>query len=643
MRGCRLSMLVVLALLTAPCIAGDVWEDLMPGVRHLHRTTSMPWDIHVITIDLTNPRIDLRVGIKNDHSKPDAGETVRSICQRYNAVAGINCDFFAPAPDPNPQVGDHSHIPQGHCMTDGLAFLAPGHSSPIVPNRTTLQIPADNSYAVIGTVSTPGQWWWNVAAGGPRILRNGKVWGDPAYTWDPEGLSGLDSRNPRTGAAISQDWHTLILATVDGRQADSVGMTCAELGALLKEFGGYNGMNFDGGGSTTMVINGSTANDPSDGSDRRIANCLMVLDKLRQPASALVHYETGFENLPYPVGSLSGVDGWVGAGEITTGGRDGSQCARFSNATAYRHVTSGSVTGVQWMECYARVSSTSSTAHIQTTTADGAHVASAVRFGPGGQLEAYTTDELGVGYWAALGPYAADTWYRIHVRLDYNINTCQVFVNGVLKASGCAFQGSGAYTGLRAIRFQEDGGGVLCVDDVYVGTVDPDFLRVSPDSLTIVQGGRKLFRGVSGAAPVAWSVVEEKDQYGSVVPAGTVAQIDSSGLLTANAPGSCRVQAQDAGGRVDKSSTILVVARRPIATAKALADGANVAMSGLIVTGRFAGCIYAEEPDRGSGIKIITTKAISEGSLIYVTGALTTLNGERAIIAASLEAYPWVE
>ena len=147
MRKTLVMFLVLGAFVVRPCFAADVWEDLMPGVRHLHRTTVSPkWDIHVVIIDLTNPRVDLRVGIKNDHSKPDAGETVRSLCQRYNAVVGINCDYFATQVEP---WFDHRHIPQGYCVTDGLIMLPYGESSPIVPTRTAIQIPADNTFVVI--------------------------------------------------------------------------------------------------------------------------------------------------------------------------------------------------------------------------------------------------------------------------------------------------------------------------------------------------------------------------------------------------------------------------------------------------------------------------------------------------------------
>ncbi len=640
MRGYLMPLLLAVVAVASPCGATDVWEDLMPGVRHLHRTTSVPWDIHVVTVDLTNPRIDLRTVIKNDHSKPDGGEIVRSMCQRYNAVAGINCDFFAPYPDPNPSVGDHSHIPQGYCMTDGIMMLAPGHASPIVATRTTVAFPADNSYGYVMSPPNPGTYWWNVVAGGPRILRNGKVWGDSTYTWDTEGLGGLDGRQPRTGLAISADWRTLILATVDGRQASSAGMTCAELGALLKEFGGYNGLGFDSGGSTTMVINGVTVNNPSDGTDRRIADGLLILDKLRQGNNPMVHYETGFENLPYPTGPISGIDGWTGSADIVSGGHGGSQCVRVSGGSVHRNVAAASQTGVQWVECYAKVSSAASGACIYAGTQDDLYTAAAVRFGSTGQIEAYTTDENGAGYWTACGPYSTDTWYRVHVRLDYYVNTYQVFIDGVLRASGCAFMSSGANLGLRSVKFQETGGAGLFVDDLYAGSVDPDFLRVSPNTLTIVQGGKMRFQGVSAVPSVTWSVIEEKNASGASVSPGTIAQIDASGVLTANAAGSCKVQAQDGMGRVDRSESVQVISSQPITAAKAMADGVNAAMSGLIVTGCFSGYIYAEEPDRQSGIRIITAKRVPEGSTIYVTGPLTTTaTGERAITATGLESY----
>jgi hypothetical protein len=55
-------------------------------------------------------------------------------------------------------------------------------------------------------------------------------------------------------------------------------MTCPELGALMVDLGAWDATNLDGGGSSTMWVRGSgVLNDPSDGSQRVVANHLAVL------------------------------------------------------------------------------------------------------------------------------------------------------------------------------------------------------------------------------------------------------------------------------------------------------------------------------------------------------------------------------
>src|SRR5262249_6804481 len=60
---------------------------------------------------------------------------------------------------------------------------------------------------------------------------------------------------PRTALGLSQDSRYLILLTLDGRQPGwSDGCYDEETGAWLLAFGTYNGVNMDGGGSTTMAF-----------------------------------------------------------------------------------------------------------------------------------------------------------------------------------------------------------------------------------------------------------------------------------------------------------------------------------------------------------------------------------------------------
>jgi len=60
---------------------------------------------------------------------------------------------------------------------------------------------------------------------------------------------------PRTGYGLGSEGRYLILLTVDGRQTDySEGASLREVGDWLLFFGAWDGINMDGGGSTTMVL-----------------------------------------------------------------------------------------------------------------------------------------------------------------------------------------------------------------------------------------------------------------------------------------------------------------------------------------------------------------------------------------------------
>ena len=114
-----------------------------------------------------------------------------------------------------------------------------------------------------------------IIGGGPSLVREGKpVARSDAGTYD-QGFSL--KRHPRTAAGIRADG-TVVLVTVDGRQpGTSVGMTIAELEALMIEFGSVEAINLDGGGSTTLVIKAKVVNSPSDASgERPVSDALLV-------------------------------------------------------------------------------------------------------------------------------------------------------------------------------------------------------------------------------------------------------------------------------------------------------------------------------------------------------------------------------
>jgi hypothetical protein len=71
---------------------------------------------------------------------------------------------------------------------------------------------------------------------------------------------------------------------VDGRQAVSTGVALEDLAALMLRLGCVEAINLDGGGSTTFNIGGLTVNRPSEGSERPVANALLVFSTSYVPA-----------------------------------------------------------------------------------------------------------------------------------------------------------------------------------------------------------------------------------------------------------------------------------------------------------------------------------------------------------------------
>jgi exopolysaccharide biosynthesis protein len=60
---------------------------------------------------------------------------------------------------------------------------------------------------------------------------------------------------------------------------NSIGISFLESAQILKDLGAKEGMNLDGGGSTTMVIGNKVINTPSDHSgERQIADGIFIFE-----------------------------------------------------------------------------------------------------------------------------------------------------------------------------------------------------------------------------------------------------------------------------------------------------------------------------------------------------------------------------
>lgn len=122
-----------------------------------------------------------------------------------------------------------------------------------------------------------------VINGGPELVRNSRGFITQrrdgfVHADDPSFAYGFVlKRNPRTFAGIDSLGRTL-LVTVDGRSTDDLGLSIPEEADVARSLGLVDALNLDGGGSTTMTLNGQVISHPSDATgERPVGDAILVL------------------------------------------------------------------------------------------------------------------------------------------------------------------------------------------------------------------------------------------------------------------------------------------------------------------------------------------------------------------------------
>ncbi len=134
--------------------------------------------------------------------------------------------------------------------------------------------------------------------GGPTLLKDGKTYRSETTEGWPFASAPLDQanamhrwvnlKNPRTAIGVRDDG-TILLVVVDGQRNDKPaseafaadgGATIEELREMMLALGARDALNLDGGGSSTLVINGKVVNTPSDPTgERPVSDAVIVVSK----------------------------------------------------------------------------------------------------------------------------------------------------------------------------------------------------------------------------------------------------------------------------------------------------------------------------------------------------------------------------
>lgn len=252
-------------------------------------------NINMIEIAPKAKKIRLAVAYSDSLDKTSA------IALQHHALAAVNGSFFKMrGPDP-----DHTTGPTGKTRLE-RSYM--GKNRSVVYMRVNDSLIAGNilgkdsvrkrsqqgviaisnrkDLSILTADSSSLRWEYELVArdvlsSGPMMIANGRNLTIPNDDF-------CNDRHPRTAVGKKADG-TIVLITVDGRNAEAAGMSIPELQKTMFWLGCTEAINLDGGGSTAMYIKDQpykgVVSYPSDNKkfdhegEREVANVIVVLGK----------------------------------------------------------------------------------------------------------------------------------------------------------------------------------------------------------------------------------------------------------------------------------------------------------------------------------------------------------------------------
>lgn len=218
-------------------------------------------NINILEVSLKTKKLKFGLASADSYSDPNPfGGTLKptsEIAQSVGAVAAVNAGFFDMK---NGGAVDFIKI-KGQVFDTSRVYAKQRLPFKQAISAFTIK---DNQVKIIKGEQDKG---WEDKLDAAYVLLTG-----PLLLFDKEAqplakTAFNDNRHPRTCACVTSD-QKLLIVTVDGRAAESEGVSLNELTILLQSLKCKDAINFDGGGSTTMYIKGQPENGvvnyPSD-------------------------------------------------------------------------------------------------------------------------------------------------------------------------------------------------------------------------------------------------------------------------------------------------------------------------------------------------------------------------------------------
>ena len=173
-----------------------------------------------------------------------------------------------------------AHAGGGLTIPAGQVVLSGAGATAELVRRVAGSVSSSNQLRVVTAFQPKRGRICTLVGGWPRLVVDGRSIADSVDLLEGTFPRFSVTRHPRTGVGFSRDSATIYFITVDGRSESSSGMSLGELASLMQSLGVAQGLNLDGGGSTTLVIRGHVVNHPSDSAgERTVGNALLLIKR----------------------------------------------------------------------------------------------------------------------------------------------------------------------------------------------------------------------------------------------------------------------------------------------------------------------------------------------------------------------------
>ena len=199
--------------------------------------------IYVADVRLSSPEY-LKTALAQDAFGKNVTAKTSEMALANNAVLAINGDYYGAQET-------------GYVLRNGVLYRDTAQNG-----QEDLVIYEDGSFEIIVEDQVTAQELLDkgavqILSFGPALVTDSEI----SVTADEE-VGKAKSSNPRTAIGVIDDLHYIFVVS-DGRTDESEGLSLYQLAQFMSGLGVRTAYNLDGGGSSTMVFNGTVINNPT--------------------------------------------------------------------------------------------------------------------------------------------------------------------------------------------------------------------------------------------------------------------------------------------------------------------------------------------------------------------------------------------